>query len=147
MLPSSAACRVVGHLPHDRAPIARRTTQNIFLHERSACTSSSFCVRTRQRIALQASLEKQKRKFGNAWITTRTELLSMANTHALPSSHIIDDEEVPATRAARPIVRPLLRRFYDAVIESQMRRARLELNRNLGPDALARIAGNLTQER
>lgn len=71
----------------------------------------------------------------------------MADTHALSSSHIIDDEELPATRAATPVFRPLLRRFYDALIESQMRRAQLELDRKLGPGALARIAGTLTKER
>jgi hypothetical protein len=36
MLPSRAAFRVVVHLPHDRALIACRATQNIFLHERRA---------------------------------------------------------------------------------------------------------------
>jgi hypothetical protein len=36
MLPSHGVCRVVGHLPQDRASFARRATENIFSHERSA---------------------------------------------------------------------------------------------------------------
>lgn len=57
-------------------------------------------------------------------------------THALPASHIIDDEDAPATAVAssKP---PLLRRIYHAVLESQQRRARREIARVLGPGALA----------
>ena len=72
----------------------------------------------------------------------------MANTHALPSSHIIDDEDAPATRAATPVFGPSLRRFYDALIESQMRRAQREIDRVLGPGALARaLATEMPPER
>ena len=57
---SCDSCRIHGHLLNDRAPIARDTTQNIFLHERSACTPSCIGARLRQRIALHTDQEKQK---------------------------------------------------------------------------------------
>jgi hypothetical protein len=85
----------------------------------------------RQRIALHRS-QKRKNKIGNAWITTRTELLTMA-THALPASHIIDEEYTPAANASALRPSPM-RRFYDAMIEMQMRRAQREIDRVLGPD-------------
>jgi hypothetical protein len=77
------------------------------------------------------------RKSGNAWITTQTELLSMANTHALPASHIIidDDDDAPARTQAPG--RSMLRAFYDALLEAQRRRAQREIDRVLGPGALA----------
>jgi hypothetical protein len=79
---------------------------------------------------------KAKRKLGNAWITTRTELLTMA-THALPSSHILDDENAPAAPA--PSQKPsLMRRLFDAFTETQMRRAQREVDRILGPRAFQR---------
>ena len=58
-------------------------------------------------------------------------------THALPSSHIIDDEDdAPATHAPARV--PLLRRIYIAILVSQMRRAQREIDRKLGPGALQR---------
>jgi len=36
VIQSCDSCRIHGHLLHDRAPIARDATQNIFSHERSA---------------------------------------------------------------------------------------------------------------
>ena len=57
-------------------------------------------------------------------------------THALPASHIGDDEDAPA--AIIPSRPSLMRRLYDAVLESQMRRARLEIDRKLGPGTLDR---------
>lgn len=67
------------------------------------------------------------------------ELLTMA-THALPSSHILDDEDhAPATAAAHAPARvSLLRRLYIAILVSQMRRAEREIDRKLGPGALQR---------
>ena len=64
------------------------------------------------------------------------ELLTMA-TQALPSSHILDDDEDDAPAAAPARISPL-RRLYDAVLESQMRRAQREIDRKLGPGALQR---------
>ena len=63
------------------------------------------------------------------------ELLTMA-THALPASHILDDD-APASAAAPGRISPL-RRLFDAVLESQMRRAQREIDRKLGPGALQR---------
>ena len=62
-----------------------------------------------------------------------TELLTMA-THALPASHIFDDEDALAASSHAP---SLMRRFYDALIEAQRRRAQREIARVLGPRALA----------
>ena len=61
-------------------------------------------------------------------------------THALPSSHIIGDDDAPAAAAAHATaLKPsLLRRLYDAILESQMRRAQREIGRKLGPGALDR---------
>ena len=57
-------------------------------------------------------------------------------THALPSSHILDDEDAaPVTAPARV---SLLRRIYIAILVSQMRRAQREIDRKLGPGALQR---------
>jgi hypothetical protein len=64
------------------------------------------------------------------------ELLTMA-THALPSSHILDDEDAPAAAHA-PARVSLLRRIYIAILVSQMRRAQREIDRKLGPGALQR---------
>jgi hypothetical protein len=66
------------------------------------------------------------------------ELLTMA-THALPSSHILDDEDAPAAATAHVPARvSLLRRLYVAILVSQSRRAQLEIDRKLGPGALQR---------
>ena len=58
-------------------------------------------------------------------------------THALPSSHILDDEHTRATSHA-PARPSLLRRLYIAILVSQMRRAQREIDRKLGPSALQR---------
>ena len=58
-------------------------------------------------------------------------------THALPSSHILDDEhDTPA--AAHAPARVSLLRLYIAILVSQMRRAQREIDRKLGPGALQR---------
>jgi hypothetical protein len=62
------------------------------------------------------------------------ELLTMA-THALSSSHILDDDEATAAAHASARISPL-RRLYIAVLESQMRRAQREVDRVLGPGAM-----------
>ena len=85
---------------------------------------SRIRVRVRRRIALHSDQEKQKRKLGNAWITTRTELLTMA-THALPFRHIPADDAAPSRQ-------PLLRRLYIAILVAQMRRAQRQIDGKLG---------------
>jgi hypothetical protein len=62
------------------------------------------------------------------------ELLTMA-THALPSSHIVDDEEAPRAASHN---RSLMRRLFDAFTEAQMRRAQREVDRILGPRSFQR---------
>ena len=59
-------------------------------------------------------------------------------THALPSSHILDDEDAPAAPLHAPAQVSLLRRLYIAILVSQMRRAQREIDRMLGPGALQR---------
>lgn len=64
------------------------------------------------------------------------ELPTMATTQALSSSHMLDDDDAPAAvRSPRP---SLMRRFYDAMIEMQLRRAQREVDRLLGAGAYAR---------
>jgi hypothetical protein len=63
------------------------------------------------------------------------ELLTMA-THALPSSHILGDDD--ASEFAQPGKPSLMRRVYDALLESQKRRAKREIDRVLGRGALNR---------
>jgi len=58
-------------------------------------------------------------------------------THALPASHVIDNATAADTP---PRKRPMFVRLYRAVLESQMYRARREIEQRLGPDALSRIA-------
>jgi hypothetical protein len=93
----------------------------------------------------RATRKEKKQMVETPWITTRTELLTMA-THALPSSHIFEagaaseaarkDRSMATARApSRP---SLLRRCFDAIAESQMRRAEREIDRVLGPGALER---------
>jgi len=48
-------------------------------------------------------------------------------THALPSPHILDDAAPEAATLARKPA--LLRRLYDAILQSQMRRAQREIDR------------------
>ena len=67
-------------------------------------------------------------------------------THALASSHILDDEDAPAAAALAPSLAPslappqpsLMRRLFDAFTEAQMRRAQREVDRILGPGSLHR---------
>jgi len=56
-------------------------------------------------------------------------------SHALPASHILDDDDASAAPSDKPSP---LRRLYDAMIETQSRRAHREIERVLGPGALAR---------
>jgi hypothetical protein len=59
-------------------------------------------------------------------------------THALTSSHILDDEDAPAAAAPAPSQPSLMRRLFDAFTEAQMRRAQREVDRILGPGSLHR---------
>jgi hypothetical protein len=59
-------------------------------------------------------------------------------THALPSPRILDDDETAAAPAL-PLKPSLMRRVYDALVETQRRRAQREIDRVLGPDSTARI--------
>lgn len=60
-------------------------------------------------------------------------------SHALPSSHILDDDETPAAALPAPTNKPpLMRRLYDAMIEAQTRRAAREVDRMLGRGTFAR---------
>ena len=63
-------------------------------------------------------------------------------THALPSSHILDGGDAPEHASMAPARAPsrpsLLRRCFDAIAESQLRRAHREIDRVLGPGALER---------
>jgi hypothetical protein len=73
------------------------------------------------------------------------ELLTMA-THALPSSHILgDDDAAVAPAPSRPA---FMRRLYIAILVSQMRRAQRGIDRKLGPGALRRaIRAELPPQR
>jgi hypothetical protein len=69
-------------------------------------------------------------------------------THALPSSHILDDDDAPAAPPARTEKPSLMRRLYDAMIEAQTRRAAREVDRMLGRGTFARaMRGELPPER
>jgi hypothetical protein len=57
-------------------------------------------------------------------------------SHARPTSHILDEDDTPG--AAAPARVSLLHRLFDAIFESQMRRAQCEIDRKLGPGALQR---------
>jgi hypothetical protein len=57
-------------------------------------------------------------------------------THALPSSHILDDDGAPATATA-PSRPSFMRRLTIAVLVAQTRRAQSEIDRVLGPRKLA----------
>ena len=59
-------------------------------------------------------------------------------THALTSSHILDDDDAPAAAALAPSQPSLMRRLFDAFTEAQMRRAQREVDRILGPGSLHR---------
>jgi hypothetical protein len=113
-------------------------THECITHIRS-CVTSNRATNSANKIAA--------RKSGNAWITTRTELQSMA-THTLPASHIIDDDltAAPPRTARRPLA--FLGRLYNAMLEAQMRRAQREVDLRLGPGALAQaFRGELPKER
>lgn len=78
--------------------------------------------------------KKKKQKVETPWIATRLELMTMAS-HALTSPHILDEDALDdeAAAAAAPSQPSLMRRLFDAVTESQMRRAQREVDRILGP--------------
>ena len=58
-------------------------------------------------------------------------------THALPSPHILDDDDVPqASPPARPRKLSLMRRLYIALLIAQQRRAQQNINRVLGDRAM-----------
>jgi hypothetical protein len=59
------------------------------------------------------------------------ELLTMA-THALPSPHILDDDEPQAAPSARSRKPSLMRRLYIALLIAQQRRAQRHIDRVLG---------------
>src|SRR5215203_5254734 len=99
---------------------------NAILHPRSHVKTNRARDRT----------TKAKRVGSGDALEQPTELLTMA-THALPSSHIIDDEHTRVTSRA-PARVSLLRRLYIAILVSQMRRAQREIDRKLGPGALQR---------
>jgi hypothetical protein len=132
-------CRIHGHLPHDRARIARHATQNIFrmsgAHERHP--ASALACAGESRYTAIKKIKKRKRLDHNPM-----ELLTMA-THALSSSalssHIADAADAPVAAApATPLQPSLMRRLFDALTASQMRRAQREVDRILGPGALHR---------
>ena len=87
-----------------------------------------------------AERNNKKKRQGSALDHNRLELLTMAPTHAL-SSHILAGDDAPDTARGQALASPrrrtLLRRVYDAMLESQARRARREIARVLGPRALA----------
>jgi hypothetical protein len=87
-------------------------------------------------IAGESRYTKRKKANGGDALAQPMELLTMA-THALPSSHILDDDAPEAAVAVFSSRHSLLRRIYDAVLESQQRRAHREIARVLGPGALA----------
>jgi hypothetical protein len=94
----------------------------------------------RHRIALQGQQEKQNKKIRKRLDHNPNGVASMA-THTLPASHIADHEDAEPAFAPSSAVsaRPtFLRRFFDALQQSQMRRAQREIDRVLGPGALER---------
>jgi hypothetical protein len=69
-------------------------------------------------------------------------------THALLAPRILADDDVVATLPVRPRGRSLMRRFSDALIESQTRRAEREVDRVLGRGTFARaMRGELPPQR
>jgi hypothetical protein len=77
------------------------------------------------------------------------ELFTMA-THALPSRHILDDDDDAPQAAAPPAIslKPsLMRRFYDGLVETQSKRAQREIDRVLGRGAYHRAMGTPPPER
>jgi hypothetical protein len=79
---------------------------------------------------------KKKPTVEMPWITTATELLTLA-TRALPASTIAREKTAPATTTPGIAMR-LLRGFYTAVYEAKKRRARHEYDRIFGQGALER---------
>jgi hypothetical protein len=121
------------HLPNDRAQIARHATQNLF---RMSAAHGEVIIPSRigHRAVIRIALHKKNKIAWKRQGATRTELLTMAS-HALPASHILDDDAPSArTSSQRP---SLARRFYDAMIQTQQRRAQREIARVLGPRALS----------
>ena len=67
-------------------------------------------------------------------------------SQTLPASDIVDDiaRNAPAPAALKP---SLMRRLYDAMVESQTRRAEREIERLLGPGALEALHRKLPPRR
>jgi hypothetical protein len=53
-------------------------------------------------------------------------------THALPSPHILDDDPPQVAASAHSLRPSPMRRFYDALIDMQQRRAQRDIDRVLG---------------
>ena len=68
-------------------------------------------------------------------------------THALPSPRIFEDDDPQAATAAIAPQPSLLRRCYDAFLETQQRRAQREVDRVLGTGAFRRAAQSPPPER
>ena len=66
-------------------------------------------------------------------------------TDALPSCHILGHDD--AAMAHAPSRPSLMRRFYIAMLVSQMRRAQREIDRKLGPGARRAIRAELPPRR
>lgn len=60
----------------------------------------------------------------------------------LPASEIADDTVAATALAPRP---SLMRRLFEAIVESQTKRAEREIARVLGPDGLAQLRANMLQ--
>ena len=73
---------------------------------------------------------------------------AMFSSHAL-SSHIADDDDAPVASMQAASSQPsLMRRLFDAFTESQMRRARREVDRILGAGSFHRaMRAQLPPER
>jgi len=71
------------------------------------------------------------------------------SSHALSSSHIADDDDAPVASMQAASSQPsLMRRLFDAFTESQMRRARREVDRILGAGSFHRaMRAQLPPER
>ena len=73
---------------------------------------------------------------------------AMFSSHALSSSHIVDDVTPVARTSVLSSQPSLLRRIYDAFTASQMRRAQREVDRILGSGSFRRaLRGEFPPER
>jgi hypothetical protein len=133
VIQSCDACRVLVHLPHDRAAFALIATDYFF----ACCPRMKPISHLLSPSPTNRATSKRKSKVETPW-SNQLELLTMA-THALPASHILDDEDAPGAAALAPSQKPsLMRRLFDAFTEAQMRRAQREVDRILGPRAFQR---------